>query len=325
MGHSTTASGADSTAMGYASTASGAMSVAMGNNSVASGHSAVAMGAFNKAAGDGSTALGSNSFATGSSATAIGELTEASAMNSFATGSRAKATHMGAFVWADASSFDDFVSTSPNEFALRARGGMRVEGGSSYGIALNPADRPLITRGHDPFTSGNNSGAGRWGLFMEPHTLVAGIPAIANKTFRVWSYNADSTMNRELLRVDQAGSVTATTFNPTSDRDAKENFSGIDPQAVLEKVAALPISRWNFKQDPAAEHLGPMAQDFHEAFGLGTDNKHIATVDADGVALAAIQGLNRKLEEKNAALEREVAGLKALVQELADKVNGGAK
>jgi hypothetical protein len=45
-----------------------------------------------------------------------------------------------------------------------------------------------------------------------------------------------------------------------------------------------------------------MAQDFHAAFGVGPDDKHIATVDADGVALAAIQGLNQKVESENATL-----------------------
>lgn len=64
------------------------------------------------------------------------------------------------------------------------------------------------------------------------------------------------------------------------------------------KVAQLPIQTWAYKSDPHTKHLGPVAQDFHAAFGLGTDDKHIATVDADGVAVAAIQGLNQKLEEE---------------------------
>jgi hypothetical protein len=75
-----------------------------------------------------------------------------------------------------------------------------------------------------------------------------------------------------------------------------------------------------------------MAQDFHAAFGLGTDERHIATVDADGVALAAIQGLNdkveersRKLESENAELKRELAELKALVGQLAGAMKGGAR
>jgi hypothetical protein len=119
-----------------------------------------------------------------------------------------------------------------------------------------------------------------------------------------------------------SGVVNATAFNPSSDRNLKENFTAVSPREVLDKVAALPISRWNFKGDTAAPHIGPMAQDFHAAFALGTDDKHIATVDADGVALAAIQGLNQKLNEKDAeieALKQSVVELKNLVQTLVEK------
>ena len=120
-----------------------------------------------------------------------------------------------------------------------------------------------------------------------------------------------------------AGNWSATAFNPTSDRNAKQDFEKVEPRAVLEKVAALPISRWSFKQDPTTRHVGPMAQDFYAAFGVGLDDKHIATVDADGVALAAIQGLNQKMDEElkrrdaeNLDLKREIAELKKLVRQL---------
>ena len=112
------------------------------------------------------------------------------------------------------------------------------------------------------------------------------------------------------------GTVTATAFNPPSDRNLKENFAAVSSREVLAKVAALPISRWNFIGDTTTPHVGPMAQDFYAAFGLGTDERHIATVDADGVALAAIQGLNQKLEEKDARiaeLERRLEKLEQLV------------
>ena len=119
------------------------------------------------------------------------------------------------------------------------------------------------------------------------------------------------------------GTVTATAFNPPSDRNLKENFASVSPREVLEKVAALPISRWNFKGDAATPHVGPMAQDFHAAFSLGTDDKHIATVDADGVALAAIQGLNEKVESgkqktetRMEKLEAENAELKARLEKM---------
>jgi hypothetical protein len=106
------------------------------------------------------------------------------------------------------------------------------------------------------------------------------------------------------------GTVTATAFNPPSDRNLKENFAPVNPLEVLEKVVALPLSRWNFIGDAATPHIGPMAQDFHAAFSLGTDERHIATVDADGVALAAIQGVNQKLELEVAALHAELTALR---------------
>jgi hypothetical protein len=118
------------------------------------------------------------------------------------------------------------------------------------------------------------------------------------------------------------GNIAAQSFSTTSDRNLKEKFTSIDNQEILGRVASLPISRWNFTNAPAVRHIGPMAQDFYAAFNVGTDDKHIATVDEGGVALAAIQGLNQKLNEKDGeiqALKQSVADLKRLVQSLAEK------
>jgi len=104
---------------------------------------------------------------------------------------------------------------------------------------------------------------------------------------------------------------------PTSDRNAKENFRAIDPQDVLAKVAMLPVLDYNLKsQTNTIRHLGPMAQDFAAAFHLGEDDKHITTIDADGVALAAIQGLNQKLTEELKRRDAENAELKQRLEAL---------
>ncbi len=103
----------------------------------------------------------------------------------------------------------------------------------------------------------------------------------------------------------------------TSDRAQKENFAPVSAAEVLEKVAALPITRWNYKSDTKAQHLGPMAQDFYAAFQLGSDDQHIAVVDEGGIALAAIQGLH----EKTKRLERENAKLSARLESLEKKLN----
>ena len=51
-------------------------------------------------------------------------------------------------------------------------------------------------------------------------------------------------------------------------------------------------------------HISPIAQDFSAAFGVGEDDTHINTVDADGVALAAIQGLYHLVQQKDATARR---------------------
>jgi hypothetical protein len=106
----------------------------------------------------------------------------------------------------------------------------------------------------------------------------------------------------------------------SSDRNLKENFQPVSPGEVLQKVAAMPITRWNFKKEKGIEHVGPMAQDFHEAFEVGMDERHIATVDEGGVALAAIQGLNQKVEERETKIQEQEAEIAAL-KEKAQRVD----
>jgi hypothetical protein len=336
----------------YATVGGGAWNTASGDLATVSGGwystssadlATVGGGAWNTASGTAATvAGGSANTASGAWATVSGGYKNtASGDYSLAAGRHAKANHAGAFVWAD-SADTDFASTRSNQFNLRATGGVRVDTGSGPGISLSAADTPLITRGWDAFgptAPAAKQGHGRWGLFMEAFRLALGIPDdVGGRYFEVAKYSTNGT-STPLMTVNQGGTVTATAFNPTSDRAAKENFAPVDCGEVLEKVVALPLARWNFKQEPGVAHLGPVAQDFHAAFGLGADDKHIATVDADGVALAAIQGLNekaevrsakseagiRELKAENAALRAELEQLKQLVGALAAQLNGGAQ
>ena len=110
--------------------------------------------------------------------------------------------------------------------------------------------------------------------------------------------NADATSGVQLT----AG---ASAWASVSDRNAKRGFTPVDPQDVLKRVAKMPISTWTYKAEPGVRHMGPMAQDFRATFGLGTDERTIVTIDADGVMFAAIQGLNQKLELEKGALKKE--------------------
>ena len=117
----------------------------------------------------------------------------------------------------------------------------------------------------------------------------------------------NSTMNLGVTVAAGGGSSTS-----AGDHALKENFAAVDGQALLDRLAETPVT-WNYKsQDPSVRHIGPMAQDFYAAFGVGEDDTHITTIDPDGVALAAVQGLYEmvlELKAENARLEARLATL----------------
>jgi hypothetical protein len=92
------------------------------------------------------------------------------------------------------------------------------------------------------------------------------------------------------------------TWASLSDRNVKTNIAPLDDAVVLDKVAALPISRWSYKTEHGVRHVGPMAQDFYAAFKVGEDDKHITSIDEDGVALAAIKALHAENADAHAAM-----------------------
>ncbi|HEU5433560.1 MAG TPA: tail fiber domain-containing protein [Thermomicrobiales bacterium] len=102
---------------------------------------------------------------------------------------------------------------------------------------------------------------------------------------------------------------------PSSDRARKRDLAGVDPADMLARTAALPIATWSYTfDDPSVRHVGPMAQDFAAAFGVGADDRHIHPIDGQGVALAAIQGLYaevQRLQSEQAALQARLAALEA--------------
>ncbi len=118
-----------------------------------------------------------------------------------------------------------------------------------------------------------------------------------------------------------------------SDQNAKKNFTAVTGTEVLDKLAAVPVEKWNYKweKDSDVPNIGPMAQAFKSAFYPGRDDKSITTLEFDGVELAAIQGLNQKveagsqksevrilkIEAENAELKVQLNELKVLVKQLA--------
>jgi Chaperone of endosialidase len=90
-----------------------------------------------------------------------------------------------------------------------------------------------------------------------------------------------------------------------SDRALKENLVPVEPKDALRALLSLPVSTWNYKwEGEGVRHLGPMAQDFAAALGVGEDDKHIDMVDANGVLIAALQGLQGELVERDQKIQR---------------------
>ena len=111
----------------------------------------------------------------------------------------------------------------------------------------------------------------------------------------------------------------ASAWVAVSDSTKKRNIRFVDTKDVLDKVARFPIKQWSYKsQDPSIEHIGPMAQDFYKLFHLGEDSLGISTIDPDGIALAAIQELQKQNEE----LKKELNELRSLVEKMASKQTG---
>lgn len=194
-----------------------------------------------------------------------------------------------------------FMSTVPNQFMVRADGGMFLNvtstplSGADFVLGARPlggdADADLV------FASRNGK-AGR--LFM------------ADTDGRFYMSANNLTGATFLATTANGASLTAGgTWTNGSSRAFKQGFAAIDGLDVLAKVMELPISSWTYKNSSEGRHVGPMAEDFKAAFGFGADAQHISTVDADGIALAAIQGLNQKLESENALLKARLDALEA--------------
>jgi hypothetical protein len=178
------------------------------------------------------------------------------------------------------------------------------------------------------FAAGSNAKADDPGSFVWADSSTPDFHSTAANQFAVRCTGGA----KFVTAIDGSGAQTAgvrllagdTAWSSISDKNAKKNFQPVDSKVVLEKLAAIPVQNWNYKWEADTEppHLGPMAQDFKAAFYPGRDDKSISTLEFDGVELAAIQGLNQKLNERDAEiqqLKQSVLELKQMVSQLTEE------
>jgi hypothetical protein len=209
-----------------------------------------------------------------------------------------------------------------------------AKGGGEYGVLAGGADNIVYgvaatigggvnNRANGEYATipgGRNNNANGVGSFA----AGTGARAIGNGTF-VWSDDASTASlqasgNYQFLARASGGyylysnaaanvgvklAPGSGAWASLSDRAAKTRVRPLDDADVLAKVAALPVESWQYRsEDARVRHVGPMAQDFYAAFGVGEDDRHITSIDEDGVALAAIKALHTE----NMALRARLAG-----------------
>jgi hypothetical protein len=175
------------------------------------------------------------------------------------------------------------------------------EGAAVGGGAINEAsgDYAIVPGGEansaaapHSFAGGTNASATHEGAFIWSDTSSGGLTTLNPNEFAVLASggtfffsNAGATTGVEL----SSGSGS---WSSASSRTLKSDVDPVDGPDVLDRVEDLEISTWSYdSENEGVRHMGPMAEEFYEAFELGDDEEQISNVDADGVALAAIQGL----------------------------------
>jgi len=199
---------------------------------------------------------------------------------------------------------------------------------SGFG-AMVPGGAANAALGSYSWAGGLRAKAWQKGAFVWADATGANFPSTAANQFnvrasggtRIFS-NSAATTGVRLLPGSNAWSI-------VSDRAVKEDFQPVDKQQILANVQQLKIQNWKLKDEAGnVRHIGPVAQEFHAAFGLGSDERSIHTGDAHGVALVAIQALTERvdiLQQENAELRQQLSQVMHMVHTLEQKRQSNLK
>lgn len=290
FGQNTRASGNHSFAANLATTASGDESVALGNNGTASADRAFAFNGTASAVG--AVAIGSGAQATNDDALAMGPSSIAGGLASIVIGPSIANGNFGVAIGLQNSASGQFSVAIGKNARTANRQGSVVLGDGCAGFSSDSvyptANNQVVMRGCGGIKLFTNQG------------LTSGVELAAGGSG--WS--------------------------AVSDRNRKENFDSFEGEEVLERLRDVPVTTWNYiTQDREIRHAGPMAQDFHAAFGLGESDLMINSVDIDGINMAGVKALDARTvaqQERIDTLEAEVAELRARLARLEALLVAGA-
>lgn len=283
-----------------------------GFNTTATGLYAFAMGDGSQATNTGSVAFGNDVVSSGQYATALGERTRAASRGTLAVGANCSPVATCTSAHAGTS-----FRGAPNSNGSSAAIGQYATADADWAIALG--FRASVAGHVGSFVFGGSLAGASAATDSIRNTADGQATWRVPGGFRIFT-NTAATVG---VQVNAGGS----SWNVISDRNRKENFLGLDGEDVLARLRSVPVTSWNYRaQDRSIRHMGPMAQDFHAAFGLGENELMINTVDIDGVNMAAVQALtartdalraeNEALRAENTAQSAEIADLRARMERL---------
>ena len=267
-----------SMSLGRNTIASGTHSLALNADATASGDRSVAMNGGTTASGDLSTAMGQATVAGGFGSVAMGTHTTASGAASIATGRNTVASgNVSTAMGAETRAIGEFSTAIGHNAEARAPGSFAF-GDASSGSVVAVVANQFVARAAGGFR------------FLSSANLTTGCD------------------------LDNGNFTCTGTVSGSSSAALKHEFEPVDPESILEKVAALPIQSWRYLADTGdVRHVGPTAEAFRDAFALGANSRTIAMVDADGVNMLAVKALARRtaeLRDENSALRDEVKALR---------------
>jgi len=179
--------------------------------------------------------------------------------------------------------------------------GYRVTADADYSVAIG---QRASTNGH--------AGA----IVLSDGSTTDSTQASANNQFSVRAAGGIRLFTNATMTTGVQVAAGGSSWAVISDRNRKEGFLAVDGEDVLARLRFVPVTTWRYRDeaDRSTLHIGPMAQDWHRAFGFTTDDRTINMSDFDGVNLAAIKALEARtatLQADNAALREENAALHA--------------
>jgi hypothetical protein len=282
FGENTRASGAYSFAANRATTASGQESAAFGFNGVSSGERSFTVNG--TASATGAVAIGSGAQATNDDALAMGPSSIAGGLAAITIGPSIANGNFGVAIGLQNSASGQFSVAIGKNARTANRQGSIVLGD---GCASFSSDSVYATA-NNQFVARGCGGI----RFYTAQNLSAGV------------------------QVAPGGG----SWSSVSDRNRKELFQAVDGEEVLTRLREVPVTTWSYlSQDRAVRHMGPTAQDFHAAFGLGESDLLINTIDIDGVSLAAVKALEARSagqQELIARQQREIEELRARIDRI---------